>query len=140
MANNILINGINYSWGDIQLVLFGVPVRGCTKVEYKTKQNKTNNYGIGVKPISRGYGNEEYEGSIELYMDEWKGIIANSPNKNPMQIAPFPITVLFGSSRAGANVVKLQKCEFLESGFTANQGDTSLKVTIPLIIGGIEEK
>ena len=137
MASTALINGINYSWGNISLVLFGVPIVGITKISYSAKQSKENNYGIGFEPISRGYGNREYEGSIELYLDEWKKIINASPNKDPLQIAPFQIQVVFGGTAVNSNTEVLQFCEFLENPLDANQGDTKLMVTIPLIIGGI---
>jgi hypothetical protein len=47
-----LINGINYSWANITVVLFGVPVVGILKIDYKRKQKKENNYGFGSEPVS----------------------------------------------------------------------------------------
>src|SRR5438270_10321921 len=93
-----LINGRNYSWANITVVLFGVPVVGIVKIDYKRKQKKTNNYGAGSQPVSRGYGNVEYDGSIDLYLDEWKRIIASAPNRDPLQIPPFDIQVVYGGS------------------------------------------
>lgn len=133
-----LINGINYSWGNITLNLFGVPVVGITKIEYKAKQKKDNNYGAGSQPVSRGYGNYEYEGHIEIYTDEWKRIIAASPNRDPLSIAPFDIQVVYAGRGLTADKDVLRSCEFLENPLTANQGDTKLMVTIPLIIALIE--
>jgi len=133
-----LINGVNYSWANITLVLFGVPVVGITKISYKRKQKKENNYGAGSQPVSRGYGNYEYEGSIELYMDEWKRIIAGAPDRDPLQIPPFDIQVLYSGARLGAEKDVLRSCEFLEDGFDGKQDDTKLLVTVPLIIGSIE--
>jgi hypothetical protein len=133
----VLVNGVNYSWGNISLVLFGVPIVGITKINYKRSQKKENNYGHGVEPISRGYGNVEYEGDIDIFLDEWKRIIDASPNRNPLQIAPFDIPVVF----AGTNVLPtrdvLRAVEFMEDPLQANQGDTKFIVTIPLIIGSI---
>ena len=42
--SNPLINGVNYSWANVKLVLFGVPVVGITNIEYKRTQKKENNY------------------------------------------------------------------------------------------------
>lgn len=137
MAVVPLINGVNYSWANITLVLFGVPVIGITKIEYKKKQAKANNYGWGKEPISRGYANNEYEASIEVYQDEWRKIIANSPVKDPTLVSPFEIQIVFGSSRMQTQTDILQMCEFTEDAFTAGQGDSKLLTTIPLIIGGI---
>ena len=133
-----LINGINYSWANISLVLFGVPVVGITKIEYKRKQKKENNYGIGSQPVSRGYGNYEYEGSIEIYLDEWKRIIASSPSADPLLIAPFDIQINYSGRGILVNKDVLRSVEFMEDNFTANQGDTKLMVTVPLIIGAID--
>ena len=119
-----LINGVNYSWSNVSLVLFGVPVVGITKIEYKAKQKKDDNYGFGAEPISRGYGNKEYDAKITLYKDEWNKIIAASPNRDPLAIPFFDIQVSFGGSRVTAATDVLQACEFLEDPFTVGQGDT----------------
>ena len=133
-----LINGINYSWANVKVILFGVPVVGITKIEYKIKQKKENQYGAGYEPISRGYGNKEYEGSIEIYSDELKRIISSAPNNDLMQIPPFKISVLFESG-AGLLITEdvLSMCEFTEEGLSASQGDTKLLVSLPLVIGQI---
>ena len=137
MGATALINGVNYSWANVTLILFGVPVVGITNITYKKKQKKDNNYGFGTEPISRGYGNSEYEASITLYQDEWKQIVANAPNGDPTLIPMFNISVVFGGANVTAHKDTLQACEFTEDSLTAAQGDTKLLVTLPLIVGGI---
>lgn len=132
-----LINGINYSWSNVKLVLFGVPVSGITKIEYKKKQNKENNYGMGDEPVSRGYGNKEYDAKITVYRDEWQKIINASPSRDPLSVAPFDIQVTFGGNGVTPQCDTLQACEFLEDPFTVGQGDTKILVELPLIIAGI---
>lgn len=119
------------------MVLFGVPVAGITNIEYKKKQEKTNNYGAGQRPVSRGYGRIEYDGSIEIYLDEWKRVIAAAPNREPLSIGWFSISILYGNSPADATKDTLKAVEFLEDPFNAKEGDTKLTVKIPLIIGDI---
>ena len=133
-----LINGINYSWSNIKVILFGVPVIGITKIDYKTKQKKDNNYGAGYEPVSRGYGSKEYEGSIEIYTDELKRIIALAPGRDLMQIPPFQIQVIY-EDQLGILVSTdiLEMCEFMEEGLSASQGDTKLLTSLPLAIGAI---
>jgi len=132
-----LINGVSYSWSSISLVLFGVPVAGIKSIEFKRKQAKTNNYGAGQKPVSRGYGKIEFEGSIEIFLDEWKKVIAAAPNRDPLSIGWFDIPVLYGNSVADATMDTLKGVEFLEDPFNAKQGDTELTVKLPLIIADI---
>jgi len=133
-----LINGIAYSWSTITFNLFGVPVAGIVSIEYKRKQAKTNNYGAGVEPVSRGYGKKEYEGSIEIYLDEWKKVISAAPSRDPMAIGWFDIPVGYGNSIADLTKDTLRAVEFMEDPFTAKEGDTKLTVKIPLIIGQID--
>jgi hypothetical protein len=113
-----LINGVNYSFANITLVLFGVPVVGITKIDFKRKQKKENNYGFGQDPVSRGYGNNEYEGSMEIYLDEWKKIIQISPFRDPLSIAPFDIQIVYGGSKVSAEKDVLRSCEFIHSPLT----------------------
>ena len=133
----VIKNGVNYSWGNITLILFNIPIIGITKISYKRKQTKENNYGVGFEPTSVGYGNIEYEGSIDIYLDEWKKIIAAAPNRDALAIPPFDIPVVYGGTRITADKDTLNYCEFMEDPLEASQGDTKLIVTIPLRIGGI---
>ncbi len=134
----VLINGINYSWSSVKFSPFGVPIVGITSITYNRKQKKDNNYGQGDQPVSRAYGNYEYSGSIELYLDEWKAIIAASPNHDPLSIPWFDIPVTYGDTIGSTTTDTLRAVEFLEDPFTGKQGDTKLMVTIPLIIGRID--
>lgn len=133
-----LINGVAYSWSSISVVLFGVPLAGIVSIEYNTKQTKTNNYGAGVVPVNRGYGKKEPSGSIEIYLDEWKKIIAAAPDRDPLSIPWFDIPVTYGNSIANATKDVLRAVEFMEDPFTGKEGDTKLTVKIPLIIAQID--
>jgi hypothetical protein len=133
-----LINGINYSWANVKLNLFGVPVIGITEIEYSRKMKKENNYGFGQDAISRGYGNIENEGTISIYWEEWRKIIAAAPSFDPMYIKPFDIQVLFGQSGLNFAQDTLRSCEFAEDPFSVKQGDTKFIIRLPIIIGLIE--
>lgn len=138
MPQSVLVNGVNYAWVNISVILFGVPLVGIVAINYKRKQNKTNNYGAGSRPTSRGYGAEEYEGDIEIYTDVWKSIIAGSPDRNPMLIPMFDMPIAFGGNGVAAQKDTLKAVEFLEDPLEGKQGDTKLTVKIPLIIGDIQ--
>lgn len=133
-----LINGTNYVWANIKFNLFGVPVVGITSINYDTTQKKENNYGAGTEPVSRGYGNKEYKCSIEIYKDEWQRIIAATTDRDPLNIKPFDIQVLFGDSKIKFSQDNLLACEFTNNPFEAKQGDTKLMVKLDLIVGMIK--
>jgi hypothetical protein len=133
-----LVNGINYDWASVSFVLFGIPVSQIVDINYERKQKKENNYGAGPYPVSRGYGNVECDGTIEMYLDVWKQIIALSPNRDPLQLPPFDIPVVYGNNGQVPAQDTLRSVEFLSDPFKGKQGDTKLMVTIPLIIGQID--
>jgi hypothetical protein len=135
-----LINGVNYSWANIVVVLFDIPVIGITKISYKRKETKVNNYGIGQEPISRGYGNIEYEAEIEIYADELRRIIASAPNQDILAIPPFKVQVIFENTLGLLAQDTLLNCEFTEDSIASTQNDQKILVTIPLIICGITHK
>lgn len=133
MAQPVLINGVNYSWGNITFMPFGVPLVGITKISFSRKQAKVNNYGRGHEPISRGYGNVDYEGSVEVYQEELQKWINASPGKDLLLIPPTNMKLIF----TGVNVPPLEKTlymlEFDTQALEASQGDTKLLVTIPFV-------
>ncbi len=127
-----------YSWANVKVVIFGVPVVGITKIAYKKKPKKDNLYGQGSEPIGRSYGNNEYEASITLYRDEWNNIIKSAPFNDPT-LSPFgDIQVVFGGSQVAACTDTLLAAEFLDDPMSVGQGDTKIMVEIALIIGGIK--
>lgn len=134
----VLVNGVNYSWGNISFVVFGRVIKGITEVSYDKDQKKENNYGAGTEPVSRGIGNAEYSASITIYRDEWLGIIALAPNQDPTQIPAFDIPVVFGGTRVVAQTDILQACEFTKDSLKATQGETKLLITVPIIIAGVQ--
>ena len=48
----MIINGQEYSWGDISLLMGGRDVCRMTAIDYKTEQSKEPLYGKGNKPIA----------------------------------------------------------------------------------------
>lgn len=136
-----IIDGPAIGWGNIEIVLFGTPIRQVTKLEFKTSQKKENLYGAGYEPIHRGYGIVEYSGSIEMYIDEWKRIVAKAPQRRPFLIQPFDITIVYtvkSTNIPTGQVDILRYCEFSEDNTSTASGDTRILVSVPLVIGGID--
>jgi hypothetical protein len=140
MASAVLINGVNYSWSSLNNIAFGVPVVGILAINFSAKQVKENNHGAGTDPVSRGYGNKTYEGSITVYADWWMSVVNAAPNNDPLDIAPFDWTIAFGDGRTPFTTLTLRALEFTENNFTANQGDTKLQIDIPFIFAGAPVK
>jgi hypothetical protein len=128
-----LINGLAVVWADIQVSFLGTPLTGVTAINYTEKQEKTNNYGIGNKPVSRGYGRKTYEGSITMLAEEWKNILAASPGGSLNNLPFFDLTFTFLNIAGPYMNVTLKAVDFMESNFDAKEGDTMIPITMPFI-------
>jgi len=138
MQGTVMINGVNYSASNVSVIMFGQPIVGITKLDYKAKQEKVNNKAFQTEPVSRGYGSKDYECGIEIYKDEWVGIIASAPSKDPTQIPPFTFQVIYSGDSVNYQEDQILFAEFLEDPMSVGAGDTSIKLSIPMIIGGIK--
>lgn len=88
-----LINGEEYSWGNIKTCINGIVVTGITSIAYGDKQDMQNNYGAGRHPVSRSYGRITPSAKITLYMSEVVAISRTSQTGRMQDIAPFDIEV-----------------------------------------------
>ncbi|KOY85090.1 hypothetical protein AD998_02020 [bacterium 336/3] len=132
------INGTEYAWEDIDIVLFGRIVVGVTEINYKIKRERKNIYGRGKKPVAYGRSSAEYSGSIGLLQSEIEAIQSSLPRgKNLTDIPPFDVTV---SYRYENNTVIdiLRSCSFTEYEKGMKTGDTNMEIKLPIDIGDIE--
>ncbi len=137
-----LINSRAYDWASISLQLLGQTIFGVTAISYGHKQEKTNNYGAGVNPVSRGYGKREPEASITLEMKEVERIQAAVQQAQPggslLDIKPFPVVVSYVTPENALITHTLHHCEFTENKRDIKTGDASIEVELPLVISHIE--
>lgn len=132
-----LINGESYAWSHIDFPLFGQVVEGITEISYKKKQEKTNNYGRGNRPVSRGRGKIESEASITVEMKEAEWLKIKSRG-SLLNVKPFHIPVVFSGDGIIMTTHILQFCEFTEIGIETKSGDTTIYVKLPLIVADIK--
>ena len=137
MAAPALINGKAYDYTQILLTILGVPVAGVTSINYTEEQEKTNNFGAGSRPVSRGHGAIECSGSIELSMNEVEAIRAAAPSGSLLKIPAFTITVTYLNLQKVVTH-KLKNCEFLNDGVETSQGDTDIRRTFDLVISDVQ--
>ena len=133
-----LINGESVSWAQVQVSLLGAPLTGIREVKWSSKREKVNNYGAGSKPVSRGYGKYEYEGSIKFLAEEWKNIIKASPNGDPLDLPFFDVTILFVSASSGLIMSTTWKAaEILTNPLDVAEGATMVEVDVNFIMADI---
>lgn len=137
--NTPLINGIRHSWASIKCNVLGRTVTGITAINYEDKQEKTNNYGAGIYPVSRGLGKYEATASITLHAYETEAIQRSiGVGRRIQDIAPFDIVVSYINDSDQLVTHVLRNCEFTNNKRDVKQGDTVIEVEHELIISHIE--
>jgi len=135
------INGTEYGWVDVKVILPGksVPVDGITAIRYKVKREKKNIRGRGSRPVARGRGMKDYEGGITLLQSEVEALQRSvGPGKDLTDIAPFTITVAYAMEGGPITTDHLVFTEFTEYEKGLKEGDFNMEIELPLMIGDIE--
>lgn len=135
----MLINGKNYSWVNLKLVIFGVPVIGVTEINFSEKQMKVNNYGFGNQPVSRGSGNISYEGDLTVFIEEVRALNAAAPDGKLINIPPFSATLIYSGDGVNFATDVLSNIEFTENNFGGKQNDSLMTVKLPFIFAGLKQ-
>ncbi len=138
-----LINGVNYSSANINVILPIIgAVPGIQSITYNQTTDVMDNYALGQDPVSRGFGQNKYTGSIEIYKETYDRIVAASPNRNPTMLPLFDIVVTFGGFLGGQAIPfkkeTLRSVTFKSNGTEVKSGDTKIIVKVDLAIAGIE--
>ena len=136
----MIVNGLNYSWGNIEITttLTGtLPLQLVQEIEYSDKQNIENTYGAGNFPVGQGQGMVKYEGSITLYKETILLLQSISPTGRLQDLGAFTASVSMGNTSQAFITETLQSVWFLENALNAKVDDTRLTYKIPLVIGNI---
>lgn len=134
-------NSKEYSWSNIQVVLFGRVVIGIRGIKYKVSQEKEAVYGMGNKPLGIQSGNKSYEGEIMLLQSELEAIQRAAGTGNDLTDIPaFDIQVSYVDKATGVIVNDVVKfAEFTEAEKGMEQGDKFMEITMPFIALDIQK-
>lgn len=128
------VNGVEYSWGDIQIMLPGsnIPVEGVTGIEYTEKQEKAAIHARGFKPHKIGRGKKEYSGSVSILQSEFEGMIQSlPPGKSLTDLAPSVITISYAPEGGQMVTDQCIAVDFSEVKKGMKTGDTHQIIDLP---------
>lgn len=128
-----LINGVLYGWADVLVAIAGVPITGIVSVEYDDKQEISNKYGAGRYPVGRGRGRITAEAKLTLYAEEVLALQAKSHNGRLQDLGMFDISVSYINEAGIVITDVIKNCEFGENTRKISEGDTEVKVDLPLV-------
>ncbi len=141
MAEIKAFNSEEYGFVDLQVVMLGRPLIGLQGLRFKVMQEKSNVKGAGAKPIARARGSIDFEGSVKMLLSEYIALLQSqgNPAKGAVGVKPFDIVACFAPSVASViTTFRLVYCEFTECEVNVNQGDQSIVIELPIIMGDIE--
>lgn len=139
----MFINGRQYGWADISLMLGGRLVTGARGITYKESQEKELLYGKGERPMSIQKGNKKYEGSIILLQSEietLKELGRSVVGRASILDLNLNAVVCYGDPEKGDPMItdQLFNIQFTEVEKSMKQGDKNMEVTLPFICTDIK--
>lgn len=145
------INGKNYDWEDISVMLPHGIAAQISEIKYSDEQTVTARYGRGAIP--RGYGRGNYSATVSFVLDreEWekmKAALAATGAGAIYDHEPFPIVVNYANRDQGVVTDVLRKCKLSKfDGGGGSQGDDNVSpitcegvVLEPILWNGIPAK
>jgi hypothetical protein len=135
LDNLFLINGREYEWADISLVICGVPISGFRSVKYKREIEKEPMYAKGRKAHSIQSGNEKVTGSIGFTQSQLEALEL-ATGGNVLQ-AKVDIVVSYGAElNMPAAVIStdvITGAEFTDYEKGMAQGDKFMEIEMPFL-------
>ncbi len=92
-----MINGTEYAYEDVRIVLFGVLLTGVTSISYGVDRAYTNISGVGNRPIKRGRGGKTAQNTVvRVLQSEFEALQRKMPAGTDItDAAPTNITVSY---------------------------------------------
>lgn len=138
MRNLFQINGREYEWADIHLIVGGVPIVGFRAVNYKREIEKEAMYGKGRKAHSIQSGNEVITGNITFMQSQFEALELLTGGN--ILGAKVDIVVSYGAEVDAVSVASaaiatdiIIGAEFTEYEKGMAQGDKFMEIQMPFL-------
>jgi|SRR3990172_9906038 len=136
-----MINGNEYAWEDMQIVVEGkaLPLEGVVEINYEAEKDHTNIHGRGAKPVAMGRGKEDFSGcNLVLLQNEFEAMQRSMPaGKNVTHRAPFTITVAYAPEGGVETVDQLTYVRIKKFKKGMKTGDGNQTINLELVVGDI---
>lgn len=139
MEKNVYqINGREYEWADISVIVGGVSIAGFRAVSYKREREKEAMFAKGRKAHSIQSGNESVTGSITFTQSQLEALeVAVGGN---LLTAKVDIVVAYGAELNATSVASaaistdiIVGAEFTEYEKGMSQGDKFMEIPMPFL-------
>jgi hypothetical protein len=127
------INGRQYEFADLTLMLGGRDITGFRGIKYASAQEKETLYGKGNRAISIQRGNIAHSGEITVTQSELETLKASGGGS--ILGLSLNAVVCYGNPANGDMLItdKLFGIQFTEEAKEISQGDKFMEVTLPFL-------
>ncbi len=145
VSTNTTINGAEFGWSNVVIMLNGFPFTNIMAIDYKEVTDYVNLYGRGAVPVTRGAGNHTFEGSLTIRVSDLTAFQTAARNQgfptgDITCLQPFTIGISYIPSSLGEGITMMEKlltCQFTQNMRAMTQGATNFEIVLPIVIGGI---
>lgn len=132
---DLIINGVQYAWGDIEIYLFGQPVRGLLGIDYKSKKTKTPLFASGRDAHAIQHGKRENDGTLTVLQSEIIALNAAARAKgyNDLLDVDFDIMVKYASERGVLTIDKICNASITDLSMAMKEGDVNMSIALPFV-------
>lgn len=132
-----MINGNEYAWEDVQVVIFGVPLVGIKEVKYGATKSHTNIHGRGAQPVAMGRGKKDAKaGKLVLLQSQFEALQNATPaGKDPTDWAPFEMVVAYAPEGGVITTDIVPYCRVTDWEKGMNNDDENMTIELALVTG-----
>ncbi|MEA4892647.1 MAG: hypothetical protein VB085_08815 [Peptococcaceae bacterium] len=131
------VSDLIYSWSSIRIIF---PRRefSAQSIGYDDEVNKEAVYGMGQRPRGVGKGNYSATGKMDLTRGEFQDLLdyCKAEGVGLYNLVIPQIVVAYANDGERTRIDVLKNVTPTKASQTNSQGDTSLKVSLDLLIGG----
>lgn len=128
------INGREYEWGDLSLILGGRDLARFRGVKYDPNEiEREGVYAKGSKPHAIQSGNEMFTGEFKMLQSEYEKLVA--AGGGTIKSLTLDAIVCYGNPSKGDAMItdRIESLRFTAGEKEFNQGDKFAEITVPWI-------
>ncbi len=132
----IRINGKEYAWGDVQVVMWGRNVVGLRGIDYKVKKDKQPLYGMGRTAKSIQHGKRSVEGTVTLTQSEFIAMNRAAQQKGYKDLLDVEVDIVVSYIPEDSTAITIDQifsASFSELPAGMKEGDLNSEHAIPFV-------
>lgn len=132
-----MINGNEYAFEDIQIVIFGRQLIGIVDVRYGATKAHANVHGRGNVPVAMSRGKKDAKpGKLVILQSEFEALQNATPRgKDPTDWAPFEMVVAYAPEGGVITTDIVPFCRVTDWEKGMSQEDGNMTIELSLVTG-----